>query len=409
MIDGCLGKLFERSRLQAAEPGRETNMQRALKTLVTFGLGAMLCGNGFGQSTATTAIKQAGDDPAIPGPPPAGLSPALHGKQIRAAVKLVADWELARVQKQPPSRAWDAATLDVGFMAASRSLHDKRYGQYVDSIGDHFGWRPERTVSPASDFAIAQAYIEVYRSSHNEGQVSASRKQFDDAMASLDPQKPVFWWADALFMAPPAGVALSDITSDPTYNAYVNRQWGYTEKLLYDRQKHLFSRDAADIGRHEKNGEKVFLARSNGMVMAGLVRVLADLPSDDPLRPHYVDLLRQMAAAVAVVQPSDGLWRPGMLDAASYSLPDVAGSAFITYALAWGIGHRMLDAEQYLPVVEKAWGGMLAHVYADGRLGSMAPMNDAEEYGPGSSYNFGVGAFLLAGAEVDALSDRKHW
>lgn len=381
-------------------------MRRALKTLGIFGLGVMLCGNGFGQSTATS---KAGDGTANPGPLATDLSPALRAKQIRAAMKLVADWELARVQTQPPSRAWDSATLDVGLLAASRSLHDKRYGQYVASIGDHFGWLPERTVSPASDFAIVQAYIEVYRSSHDEGQVAASRRQFDDAMASLDPQKPVFWWADALFMAPPTGVALSDITSDPTYNGYVNRQWGLTEKLLYDRQKHLFSRDAADIGRHEKNGQKVFLARSNGMAMAGLVRVLAGLPSDDPLRPHYVDLLRQMAPAVAAVQGSDGLWRPGILDAANYPLPDVAGSAFITYALAWGIGHRILDAEQYLPVVEKAWGGMLAHVYADGRLGSMAPMNDAAEYNPGSSNNFGVGAFLLAAAEVDSLSDRKHW
>ena len=349
-------------------------MRRALKTLVIFGLGAMLCGNGFGQSAGKAAASQAGDDTADPGPLATDLSPVLRGQQIRAAMKLVADWELARVAAQQPSRAWDFATLDVGFMAAARSLHDRRYSQYVAAVGDHFRWLPERTVSPASDFAIAQAYIEVYRSSHNESQVAASRRQFDDAMASLDPQKPVFWWTDALFMAPPTGVALSDITSDPTYNAYVNRQWGYTEKLLYDRQKHLFSRDAADIGRHQKNGEKVFLARSNGMAMAGLVRVLANLPSDDPLRPHYVDLLRQMAAAVAAVQGSDGLWRPGLLDAASYPLPDVAGSAFIAYALAWGIGHRMLDAEQYLPVVEKAWGGMLAHIYADGRLGSMAPM-----------------------------------
>lgn len=384
-------------------------MRRALMTLMVFGLWAMFYGNGFGQSAGKAAASQAGDDLANPGPLATDLSPVLHGKQIRTAMKLVADRELAGVQKLPPSRAWDAATLDLGLMAASRSLRDKRYSQYVASIGDHFGWLPERTVSPASDFAIVQAYIEVYRSSHNEGQVAASRRQFDDAMASLDPQKPVFWWADALFMAPPTGVALSDITSDPTYDAYVNRQWGYTEKLLYDRQKHLFSRDAADLGRHEKNGEKVFLARSNGMVMAGLVRVLADLPSDDPLRPHYVDLLRQMAAAVAAAQGSDGLWRPGMLDAASYPLPDVAGSAFITYALAWGIGHRMLDAGQYLPVVEKAWGGMLAHIYADGRLGSMAPMNDAEEYKPGSSNSFGAGAFLLAASEVDSLSDRKHW
>jgi hypothetical protein len=70
----------------------------------------------------------------------------------------------------------------------------------------------------------------------------------------------------------------------------------------------------------------------------------------------------------------------------------------------------MLDADTYLPVVEKAWAGLLAHVYQDGRLGSIQPIGEAPaDYKPGSSYNFGVGAFLLAGAELDVLSEHKHW
>ena len=43
-------------------------------------------------------------------------------------------------------------------------------------------------------------------------------------------------------------------------------------------------------------------------------------------------------------------------------------------------------------------------------LGCIQPIGEAPaDYKPSSSYNFGVGAFLLAGAEVDALSGRKHW
>ena len=326
-------------------------------------------------------------------------------------MRKVADWELQRVQAQAPSRAWDFGALDIGLMAASRTLHDPRYSQYVASVGDHFGWKLERTTYPANDFAIAQALIEVYRSSHNEAQIAPLRRQYDDAVALLnDPDKPAWWWCDALFMAPPAGVELSEITGDNTYNAYVDREWGKTEKALYDRQRHLFSRDASYLEKHEKNGEKIFWSRGNGWVMAGLVRVLAMLPPDDPLRPHYVALLREMAAEVASIQGSDGLWRPGLLDAASYPLPEVSGSAFFTYAIAWGIGHRMLDAEKYLPVVEKAWGGMLAHIYKDGRLGSIQPIDEAPaSYKPSSSYDFGVGAFLLAGSELDVSSERKHW
>jgi unsaturated rhamnogalacturonyl hydrolase len=363
------------------------------------------------QPTKNEAAPSPGDQPSNPGPLATDLSPALHSKQIRAAMRKVADWELQRVQAQQPSRAWDFGALDIGLMAASRTLHDPRYNQYVASVGEHFGWKLERTTYPANDFAIAQAFIEVYRSSHKEEQVALLRRQFDDAVALLnDPEKPAWWWCDALFMAPAAGVQLSDITGDDTYNAYVDREWGKTEKLLYDRQKHLFSRDANYLNKREKNGEKIFWSRGNGWVMAGIVRVLATLPSDDPLRPHYIALLREMAAEVASIQGSDGLWRPGLLDAASYPLPEVSGSAFFTYAIAWGINHRMLDAEKYLPVVEKAWSGMLAHVYQDGRLGSIQPIGEAPaDYTPSSSYNFGVGAFLLAGSEVDVLSEHKHW
>ena len=363
------------------------------------------------QPTKNEAAPSPGDQPSDPGPLATDLSPALHSKQIRAAMRKVADWELQRVQAQPPSRAWDFGALDIGLMAASRTLHDPRYSQYVASVGEHFGWKLERTTYPANDFAIAQAFIEVYRSSHKEEQVAPLRRQFDDAVALLnDPEKPAWWWCDALFMAPPAGVQLSDITGDDTYNAYVDREWGKTEKVLYDRQKHLFSRDANYLNKREKNGEKIFWSRGNGWVMAGIVRVLASLPSDDPLRPHYIALLREMAAEVASIQGSDGLWRPGLLDAGSYPLPEVSGSAFFTYAIAWGINHRMLDAEKYLPVVEKAWSGMLAHVYQDGRLGSIQPIGEAPaEYTPSSSYNFGVGAFLLAGSELDVVSEHKHW
>ena len=363
------------------------------------------------QPTKNEAAPSPGDQPSDPGPLATDLSPALHSKQIRVAMRKVADWELQRVHAQPPSRAWDFGALDIGLMAASRTLHDPRYSQYVASVGEHFGWKLERTTYPANDFAIAQAFIEVYRSSHKEEQVAPLRRQFDDAVALLnDPEKPAWWWCDALFMAPAAGVQLSDITGDDTYNAYVDREWGKTEKALYDRQKHLFSRDVNYLNKREKNGEKIFWSRGNGWVMAGTVRVLATLPSDDPLRPHYVALLREMAAEVASIQGSDGLWRPGLLDAASYPLPEVSGSAFFTYAIAWGINHRMLDAEKYLPVVEKAWSGMLTHVYQDGRLGSIQPIGEAPaDYTPSSSYNFGVGAFLLAGSEVDVLSEHKHW
>jgi rhamnogalacturonyl hydrolase YesR len=109
---------------------------------------------------------------------------------------------------------------------------------------------------------------------------------------------------------------------------------------------------------------------------------------------------------VTKLQGDDGLWRSGLFDPQAYALPEVSGSAFLTYALAWGVNQRILDRKVYKPVVKKAWAGLLAHVYSDGRLGSIQPVGAAPgQFKRTSSYVYGVGAFLLAGSEVDRLAD----
>ena len=73
--------------------------------------------------------------------------------------------------------------------------------------------------------------------------------------------------------------------------------------------------------------------------------------------------------------------------------------------MAWGIHTGLLDRGRFLPVVQHAWAGMLEHVYADGRLGSIQPIGAAPDaYSASSSYVYGVGAFLLAGAELEQVA-----
>jgi rhamnogalacturonyl hydrolase YesR len=112
-----------------------------------------------------------------------------------------------------------------------------------------------------------------------------------------------------------------------------------------------------------------------------------------------------MAAAIASIQGEDGLWRSGLLDAADYPNPETSGSSFFVYAMAWGIDHHVLEKTVYLPVVARAWSGLVKHIYADGRLGDIQPVGAAPgAYTPSSSYVFGTGAFLLAGSEVARLA-----
>ena len=151
----------------------------------------------------------------------------------------------------------------------------------------------------------------------------------------------------------------------------------------------------------DKPRRKVFWSRGNSWVLAGLALVIQRLPGDSPLRAKYISLYRVMVERIAALQPSDGLWRASLLDPDAYPAPEISSTGFFTYAIGWGINQRVLDRKKYLPVVRRAWRGMLTHIYASGRLGNIQPIGaEPGEYKSSSSYVYGVGAFLMAGSEL---------
>ena len=222
---------------------------------------------------------------------------------------------------------------------------------------------------------------------------------------ATNPHHLIWWWCDALYMAPPAWSHLYKITGDTKYLAYLDHHWWLTAQYLYDPDEHLYYRDASFIGKKESNGKKVFWSRGEGWVMGGLARILQDIPKGYPSRAKYEQQFKEMAARIASLQGDDGLWRSGMLDPDAYVLPENSGSAFFTYALAWGVFSGTLDSATYAPVVAKAWKGLVSHIHADGRLDCVQQTGSGPaHYKASSSYVYGVGAFLLAGREVNRMS-----
>lgn len=347
-------------------------------------------------------------DSVDPAPPLANLPSALKRSYVAGAMRKVGDWELARSQPYF-SRDWTFAALYAGYMAAAKALPEPRYEAAMLDMGNKFDWTPGPRKAHADDQAVAQTYLALFQDYREPRMGLPTQEELSALMTQPDdPAKPVWWWCDALFMAPPVWARMYTVTGGSLdYLNYMNREWWITSNLLYDPHEHLFSRDATFLDKHEPNGQKLFWARGNGWVMAGLARVLEQMPSDYPSRAKYVDQFTQMAARVAQLQGRDGLWRPGLLDPDAYPLPELSGSGFFVYSLAWGINHHILDRGTYLPVVARGWQGMLEHIYADGRLGCIQPIGAAPgDYTATSSYVYGVGAFLLAGSEVMELSKK---
>ncbi len=366
----------------------------------------LLVPNGLlGQLTAAEQVPWVGDTPATPPSLASDLSPELTRKNVSHAIEKVADWELARAQPGF-NQDWTFAALYIGFMAVPKAAGGEKYQQAMLQMAKKFNWQPGPRVPHADDQAIGQTYLELYSRYHDPAMLAPTRARMDAVMALPDdPEKPLWWWCDALFMAPPVLAKLSQATGERKYLDFMDHEWWITSGLLYSPSNHLFFRDKSFLDKHEANGSSMFWSRGNGWVFAALARVLAWMPADYPSRPKYVAQFKEMAGELASLQGPDGLWRPGLLDAAAYRLPENSGSAFYVYGFAYGINSGILNRAKYQPVVQKAWQGLLSHIYADGRLGCIQPIGAAPgDFTAASSYVFGTGAFLLAGSEVYRLA-----
>ncbi|HXC96008.1 MAG TPA: glycoside hydrolase family 88 protein [Edaphobacter sp.] len=370
------------------------------------------CSVGFAQGSTQAAAPgsverdHVGDQPDDPGPLAGGLSPELKTKDIDAAMKKVADWQV-KVAEANFNRQWTFAALYDGLLAASKTTGDQAYRDAVLHFADRSEWKLLNNRFPhADDQAMGQSYLDLYFQDKQPVRMADTKTILDKLIVRQDdPNKLLWWWCDALFMSPPVLLRMYEITHDKKYLDYMDHEWWLTSDSLYNKDYHLYFRDNRYFTQKQANGKPVFWSRGNGWVMGALVNVLQILPKDYPSRPKYVAQFKEMAAEIASIQSADGLWRTGLLDPDAYDLPEVSGSAFFTFGIAYGINEKILDRKTYLPVVEKSWKGMIGHVYADGRLGSIQPI-DAQpgKFKASASYVYGVGGFLLAGSEMHRLA-----
>ncbi len=370
-----------------------------------------------------------GDTAAQPLPIAAGLSPRLSRRDVSRAMRKVADWELNR-STEHFNQDWTMAALYTGFLAVPEAAGGQKYREAMLQMGKKFDWQPgprvihaaslgasETAPDPAElkkiyptsmfdDLAVSKTYLDLHAPHRDPAMLDPTRAVADGIMKLADlPDQPRWWWCDSLFMAPPVFVKLSRATGERKYLDFMDHEWWLTSDLLYSAKDHLYFRDKSYLSSREASGKSIYWSRGNGWVFAALAEVIAEMPADYPSRPRYVAQFREMAQAIAALQGADGLWRPGLLDAASYPLPEVSGSAFFTYGFAWGINAGILDRKAYLPMVEKSWKGLLAHVYEDGRLGCVQPVGAAPgAYGPTDAHVYGTGAFLMAGSEIYKLA-----
>lgn len=341
--------------------------------------------------------------------------PAGEPTPVVEVMERVADWQLAHPAKWKPTD-WQNGAFYAGVMALADLSASPRYREAMMRMGEANKWQLGPNVYSADDHVVGQTYVDLYRTTHDLRMIAPMRERFDFIIAHPKDNNLVFdpvgnpdhldkWsWCDSLFMGPAAWAKLSRVTGDGRYLAFAVSKWWLLSDYLYDRDEHLYLRDSRYFTLREKNGKRVFWARGNGWVLAGLARFLQELPADHPSRPRFVAQYLQMSERIAAIQSPDGFWRASLLDPDSYPMKESSGTGFFCYGLAWGINAGLLDRARYEPVVMRAWSALLTCVDADGRLTHVQPVGFTPvSFDPNFTEPYGVGAFLLAGRQVAAL------
>ena len=323
---------------------------------------------------------------------------------------------------------WTNGAYYVGVVKAHEATKNMEYLGALKSMAIRNSWKPWERFYHADDMNICYSYLYLNALEETDVDLTPTSTIIKDHLykpyvwknggnANLKgnketeiKEKILWWWCDALFMAPPVIINYSKQMKDPSYLKEMDKYYAEAYELLYDKKAHLFSRDARFLltGRandiKEKNGEKVFWSRGNGWVLAGLALLLTDLPKEYPTRKFYEHLFIEMAEQIKILQPADGLWRTSLLSPESFDHGEVSGSGFFTFALAWGINNGILNKSTYTPVVLKAWKAILACQQENGKVGWVQNIGANPMPASANSWqNFGTGAFLMAGSEIIKL------
>lgn len=335
----------------------------------------------------------------------------FDSNEIYEVLHKSANWQLDNPYDERSPLDWLDGAMHTGIWALYEKTEHPRYANTLLALGQRSQWRTMNDIYHADRLTIAQTFADMYLHYKDPQMLNniqwvmdmhIDRKAKPDVAFEENPYKLEWWsWCDALYMGPPAFARVYTATGDRKYLDYLDEHWWITSDYLYDSTEYMFYRDDRFFDRKTPNGEKVFWSRGNGWVMGGLVRVLEHLPEDYPSRERFVSQYQDMAEAIAAVQGEDGLWRSSLLDPAEFPVGESSGSAFFCYAMMWGINHGLLEESIFLPVVKKAWAGLLNNVNEAGRLGYVQRVGySPDEISEDDWQVYGTGAFLLAGCEI---------
>ena len=332
---------------------------------------------------------------------------------------------------------WDPAAYHTGNMEVYKLLKDDKQLDYTRRWAYHNNWSGATEADPSrwkyanygegkdyvlfGDWQVCfQTYIDLYNLAIANGGTDADNyfmvKRAKEVMhyEAYSKKDDYWWWSDALYMVMPVMTKMYKLTGDVQYLDKLYENLLYSDRIMLDQETGLYFRDARYVYPNHKsvNGKKDFWARGDGWVLAGLAKVLLDLPKDYKHYKFFVDKFQRLADIVAKTQQKDGYWTRSILDPNHAPGPETSGTAFFAYGIMWGVNNGFLAKKDYKKCIDRAWQYISeTAVQADGKVGYVQPIGDraipGQTVDANSQANFGVGAVLLAACEYYRYIDNQ--
>lgn len=315
---------------------------------------------------------------------------------------------------------WIQAAFYIGLTQWISATNDKAMLEHVVNMAKQQNYQLRLSRGKhADDHAIGQTYLWLAEQTGNQAAIMPTKALFDQILAnpstvSLEmdeskkkryayesPCQDRWCWADALFMAPRTWIKLGNITGEDKYINFADQEFWATVDYLFSEKHGLFFRDSRYFDMKSDNGQPVFWSRGNGWVFAALPLIIDDLPQDHPSRERYINLYKRNAAGLARIQNPNGYWSASLLDPEKVKTPEVSGTGFITFGLAWGVNNGILKDAHYKTTVLKGWQALAQSVEDNGRVNWVQQVGKSPDpVKKTDTQLYGVGAVLLAASEM---------
>lgn len=361
----------------------------------------------------------------------------------RMADATIERWPDARIAlngKALGDWAYDKNILFAGFADVWQNTADPRYFRYIQHCMDRLvtddGAIPSHKPEDLSldEIALGRELLLLYGRTRKEKYYKAAtiiRQQID-----VQPRTPSggFWhkkrypnqmWLDGLYMAEPFYAQYAAMFEQPAAFGDITKQFVLAEANTRDPKTGLLYHgwdETRQMGWANKQTGAApnFWARAIGWYAMALVDTIPYFPKGHSGRAELIAILQRLAPAIVNTQdPISGVWYQVMdMPKAPGNFLESSASCMFVYALAKGVRLGYLDPK-FQQAAQRGYAGIVKRFVrddADGKLtlidtnfgsglgATLTPENSYHYYvtSPiGSSDPKGIGAFLLAAAEVE--------